>query len=314
MRAVRNSGGSVHVVDVDEPAGPGVLVQVAAVGICASDLKYLRMGSEQIAGHELSGTLEDGTAVAVEAIFGCSSCPRCERGSYNLCDRGPTALGLTDPGGMCEWFRAPAHALTPLPAGLRPADASLVEPAAVAWHACRVGGVDPDARVAVVGAGAIGVLAAAVAQSMGANDVSLAARRPHQHTARERLGVGEPTSDHDVVIDCTGSEAGLFQSVALSRPGGTVVHLGAHDAGTRFPLLETFLREIAVKPSLGYSTHDGQREFAQAARMVADRPDLVDILITHRFGIDDAPQAFAVASDRSSGAFRVVVEPGGPSR
>jgi len=309
MRAVRNSGGAVQVVDIDEPDGAGVLIHVSAVGICASDLKYLQMGSEQVAGHELSGTVADGTAVAVEAIFGCSSCPQCERGSYNLCERGPTALGLTDAGGMCEWFLAPQHALTPLPRGLLASDASLVEPAAVAWHACRVGGVTPETRVAVVGAGAIGVLAVAAAQAMGAAEVTLAARHPHQHGARERLGVMEPTSDHDVVIDCSGSEAGLFRSVELARSEGTVVHLGAQEDSTTFPLLETFLREIVVKASLGYSTHDGHREFELAAQMLAGRPELADVLITHRFGLEDAEQAFATARDRSSGAFRVVVEP-----
>src|SRR5262249_38236595 len=156
----------------------------AVTGICASDLTYLHMGSTQIAGHEFAGTTEDGTAVAVEAIFGCGRCARCEEGSWNLCEQGPTALGMLDPGGMCEWVRAPSHALVPLPPGLDLADAAIVEPASVAWHSCHVGGVGPDTRVAVVGAGAIGVLAAASAQRMGAAEVAVEARHPHQHEAR----------------------------------------------------------------------------------------------------------------------------------
>src|SRR5581483_10251437 len=118
MKAVRNRPPGVEVVDVDEPDGDGHLVRVAATGICASDLNYLKYGSTQIAGHEFAGTLEDGTAVAVEPIFGCDACAECDAGSYNRCEKGPTAMGMLDPGGMCEWFRAPARAIVPLPPGL----------------------------------------------------------------------------------------------------------------------------------------------------------------------------------------------------
>jgi NADPH:quinone reductase-like Zn-dependent oxidoreductase len=135
--AVRNAPPSVEVVDVDEPEGVGELVRVVATGICASDLKYLRWGSTQIAGHEFAGVLEDGTAVAVEGFFGCGKCAQCEQGTYNMCTAGPpTAPGMLSPGGMSEWFRAPRHVLVPLPPGLDVADASLVEPGSVAWHSC----------------------------------------------------------------------------------------------------------------------------------------------------------------------------------
>ena len=100
MKAVRNAPPSVEVVDVDEPDGEGELVRVVATGICASDLKYLRWGSTQIAGHEFAGVLEDGTAVAVEGFFGCGQCEQCGQGTYNMCAKGPTAPGMLNPGGM----------------------------------------------------------------------------------------------------------------------------------------------------------------------------------------------------------------------
>jgi threonine dehydrogenase-like Zn-dependent dehydrogenase len=248
VRAVRNAPPTVEIVEIDEPDGEGELVRVAVTGICASDLNYLRFGSTQIAGHEFAGLLEDGSAVAVEAIFGCGRCPWCEEGSYNLCVEGPTALGMVDPGGMCEWFRAPAHALVPLPDGLQIADASLVEPAAVALHSCRTGGIQTGTQVAVVGAGAIGVLAAASAQALGAPDVALEARYPHQHEARERVGAATPTGNYDVVIETGGSESALHRAVELARPGGTVVVLGAYDAGTSWPHQQAFMREVAIRP------------------------------------------------------------------
>jgi threonine dehydrogenase-like Zn-dependent dehydrogenase len=309
VRAVRNAPPSVEVVEIDEPQGNGELVRVAATGICASDLNYLRFGSTQIAGHEFAGVTEDGTPVAVEAIFGCGECAQCEQGNYNMCERGPTALGMLDPGGMCEWFRAPRHALVPLPQGLAVEEASLVEPASVAWHACHLGPVGSETRVAVVGAGAIGILAAASAQAMGAPEVAIEARHPHQHGARERLGAATPTGDYDLVLETAGSESGLYRAVELVRRGGTVVHLGVYDPDTTWPHHESFMKEVALRPSLGYCGHDGRREFAEAADMLASRPELAQMLITHRFPIEDAAEAFRTAQDRSKGVFRVVVEP-----
>ncbi|MFI5040858.1 MAG: zinc-binding dehydrogenase [Acidimicrobiales bacterium] len=308
MRAVRNAPPGVEVVEMDEPEGVGELVRVAGIGICASDLTYLQYGSTQIAGHEFAGRREDGTAVAVEAIFGCGACPQCEQGSYNLCERGPTALGMLDPGGMCQWFRAPGHALVPLPPGLDLKDASLVEPASVAWHSCHLGHIGPETRVAVVGAGAIGILAAASAQTMGAPEVAVEARHPHQVEASARIGAVTPGTGYDVVIETAGSESGLHRAVELARPGGTVVYVGVYGDVT-WPHGQAFMKEVALRPSLGYCGHHGRREFSEAAAMLASRPDLPAMLITHRFPIEDAQEAYRVAQDRSKGVFRVVVEP-----
>ena len=309
MKAVRNAPPSVEVVDVAEPNGVGELVRVAAAGTCASDFKYLQYGSTQIAGHEFAGVLEDGTAVAVEGFFGCGKCDQCEQGTYNMCAMGPTAPGMLSPGGMSEWFRAPSHVLVPLPPGLDVADASLVEPTSVAWHSCHQGGVGPQSRVAVVGAGAIGILAAASAQQMGAPEVAVEARHPHQHEARERINAVVPTSGYDVVIETGGSESALQRAVQLARVGGTVVHLGAYAPGTAWPMDAAFVKEVALRPSLGYCSRYRRRDFVEAADLLAGRPELSTILITHRFPIDDAVEAFRVAQNRSTGVFRVVVEP-----
>ncbi len=309
MKAVRNAPPGVEVIDIDEPEGVGELVRIRGAGICASDLSYLRWGSTQIAGHEFAGQMQDGTAVAVEAIFGCPSCPQCDEGHYNMCERGVVGLGLTDPGGMCEWFRAPQRALVPLPEGLGVANAFLVEPASVARHSCHVGEVGPGSRVAVVGAGAIGILVAASAQSMGAAEVALVARHRHQHEAREMIGVEEPTDRYDVVIETGGTNGALHEAVALARTRGRVVYVGAYQDEGPWPYMEAFQREIAFVGSLGYSAHAGRREFAESADMLATRPELVETLVTHRFPIEDAAEAFRTAQDRSKGVFRVVVEP-----
>jgi threonine dehydrogenase-like Zn-dependent dehydrogenase len=309
MKAVRNAPPTVEVVEVDEPAGEGVLVRVSAAGICASDLSYLRWGSKQIAGHEFAGTLADGKAVAVEPIFGCADCSQCRLGSFNRCERGPTGLGMTDPGAMCEWFLAPQRALVPLPVGVEVKDAFLIEPASVAWHACHLGSVGPDTRVAVVGAGAIGVLAAVSAQTLGTERVALEGRYRHQHEARERIGADEPEGTYDVVIETAGSESGLHRAVELARPGGTVVYVGIYE-DISWPHNAAFTKEVALRPSLGYCGHAGRREFAEAADMLASRPEVAATLITHRYPVEEAERAFEVAGDRSQGVFRVAIDLG----
>jgi len=310
VKAVRNTPPSgVEVVDVGEPAGDGELIKVAAVSICASDFLYLRYGSTQVAGHEIAGTLEDGTPVAVEAIMGCSECEHCAAGNFQFCDTLlRTVPGMTIPGGMSEYYRAPRRALTPLPAGLALRDACLVEPGSVAWHAARLGGVGPGLRVAVVGAGGIGMLAAAAAQAMGAAEVSVVARHPHQHQAREAIGASVASGLYDVVLETGGSQESLHRAIELARPRGAVVYVGIFEH-TELPHSALALKEVALRPSLGYCAHAGRREFAEVADMLAARPELPGLLITHRYPIEDAVTAFATAADRAQGAFRVVVEP-----
>ena len=200
-------------------------------GICASDFAYLERGTTFILGHELAGVRADGTPVMVEGMFGCGVCEFCLEGRNNLCAQaGKKALGIMQDGGMVEQYRVPAHKLIELPRGLDLADASLVEPASVAWHGARLGGAGPGKRVAVVGGGSIGQLAATAAQTQGADDVVLEARYPHQHEIRERFGVAEPEADarYDVVIEAAGSASALQRATELLSPGGTIAVLGVH--------------------------------------------------------------------------------------
>jgi 2-desacetyl-2-hydroxyethyl bacteriochlorophyllide A dehydrogenase len=311
MKAVRAGNGGVAVVDVEEPPGSGELLDMSATSVCASDLGYVAMGFDKILGHELAGFREDGTAVVVEALYGCGICDQCRRGSYNLCPTHPQrALGVSIDGGMAEQFRVPPERLVPLPAGLDVRDACLVEPATVSWHALRLAGTGPGQRVAVVGGGALGLLAVAGARRMGAEVVALEARYPHQREAGERLGaLAGATDEYDVVVEAAGTTASLDRAIELVAPRGTIVVPGVHLGTVELNWMPLFHREARVIPSLGYCGHEDGREMEDAAAMVADDPEIALALITHRFPIEDAAEAFRVAGDRSSGAIRVVIEP-----
>ena len=145
---------------------------------------------------------------------------------------------------------------------------------------------------------------------MGAEDVALEARHPHQKEAGERLGARIGTEGaYDVVVEAAGTTESLARAIELVAPGGTVVVLGVHLGTVELNWMPLFHREARIIPSLGYCRHDGGREMEDAAKMLADDPEIVRTLITHRFPIEDASEAFRVAGDKGSGAVRVVIEP-----
>lgn len=311
MKAVRSVEGQPTVVDVEEPPGTGELLEMTATSICSSDMMYMRYGSTHILGHELAGFREDGSPVVVEAAHGCWTCELCRRGAYHLCpEMSKGALGMFADGGMVEQFRMPADRLVDLPSGLDVRDAPIVEPAAVSWHALQLAGTGPGTRVAVVGAGALGLLAVAGARRLGAEDVALVARHPHQFEAGERLGARTTTDGtYDVVVEAAGSPEGLATAIDLVAPQGTVAVVGVYVGNVEIPWGPLFQREAKLAPSRGYCAHGGHREIEDAAAMVAADPEIARTIITHRFPIEDAPEAFRVAADKRSGAIRVVIEP-----
>jgi threonine dehydrogenase-like Zn-dependent dehydrogenase len=95
----------------------------------------------------------------------------------------------------------------------------------------------------------------------------------------------------------------------IVAPGGTIVVLGVHFGPVQLNWMPLFHKEARVIPSLGYCAHENGREMEDAARMLAQDPDIARALITHRFPMEDAAEAFRVASERASGAVRVVLEP-----
>ena len=311
MRAVRCPDGIPTVVEVPAPSGEGVVVEVASAGICGSDLHLLDLGLTATFGHEIAGRLPDGKPVAVEPLAPCRACAPCRAGDYHQCALGPAIVfGVGRDGGMADKVLAPVSSITPLPGGIDPNDACLVEPLAVAVHGVRRGGVGGTDRVAVIGGGTIGLMALVAAQHCGA-EVDLAARHDRQREAAERLGAGEVDGDgYDLVIEAAGSASALADAVNRCRPGGTVVLLGSYWDGTvEMPGLSITMKEVTLIPSVMYNRVGPSRDFDTAAAVLAARPELPAAVITHRFPLDAAGDAFTTARDRRSGAIKVVLEP-----
>jgi 2-desacetyl-2-hydroxyethyl bacteriochlorophyllide A dehydrogenase len=314
MKAVRCVEQRAQVVTVPAPAGEGVRVKVASAGICGSDLHLVAMWPlEATLGHEFAGYLSDGTAVAVEPLDPCWVCDPCRNGDYHRCVRGAAmVLGVGLDGGMAEECLVPESSIVALPTGLSPRDACLVEPLAVAVHGVRRGDVRPTERVAIVGGGAIGLCAVAAARAVGA-PVDLVARHDAQRAAGDRLGASPVTdgsaSAYDVVVDAAGTTESLQQCIDLAKPGARMILLATYWAGMQLPGFEVCMKEVNIIPAAQYNRLGPSRDVDVAAAILAANPAIPQSLITHRFPLEAAADAFATAADRRAGAIKVVLEP-----
>jgi threonine dehydrogenase-like Zn-dependent dehydrogenase len=309
MRAVRSTDHGPRVVNIEEPTGErGLVMEVAAASICGTDVRFMAKGPfDWTFGHEFAGTV-GGVPYAVEPMISCGICQPCLAGRTNQCSIQQGSLGLFADGGLADRVIVGEANLIPLPAGLDLMDASLVEPGAVAWHAVQRAKIQSGERVAVVGGGSIGLLVVAAARSQGIH-ADLSARHPHQQEAAERLGAGVVSGEYDVVIDAAGSESGLYSCGQMARPEGRVVILGVYDNLIPVSVAQTSQKELTWIGSMGYGRCGGVREVEAVAKMLAGNAEIAHTLITHRFSLDDAREAFRVADDRQSGVIKIVLHP-----
>lgn len=307
MRAIRCSSDSVRVVDVDRPSGPGVRVTVSHVGICGTDVAAVASGrcSDVILGHEIAGVLEDGTQVVIEPLDPCGACPACLAGNYNLCAEDRWFGGTRD-GGMADEIVVPGRCLVPVPDELPLRDACLAEPFAVALHGLRRAEARAGERIAIVGAGSIGLLTAAAAVELQC-EVYVQPRHEAQRRMARRLGasVADPADRFDLVVAAAGGSAGVASAVELACAGARVLVL-TEPRESFMPAAAAF-REVNAITSLAYAGN-GRREIEDAVNILARRPVLSE-LITHRFPLDRAAEAFRVAANRKTGSIKVVLEP-----
>lgn len=311
MRGVKMTTDGIRLVSpAGDPVEGTVRVTVASSGICGSDLHLASMGpSWAILGHEFSGTLDDGTAVAVLPVVRCGSCDRCLAGAESQCRNALGAMyGVSLDGGLADEAWVDPSCAVPLPDGLAVGHANLVEPLAVALHGIHRSGVVDGMRILVLGAGPIGLCAIAAARQLGAT-VDLEGHRVTRLAAGERLGASMAVgTDYDVVLDAAGTQGSLDRATEAARPGGTIGMLGTFWSPVELGL--TFqMKELTLLPSFTYGHHHGVQEFADATRVLRAAPDLPDALVTHRFGLDEAAEAFRVAADRDEDAIKVVVQP-----
>jgi threonine dehydrogenase-like Zn-dependent dehydrogenase len=310
VRAVRSTGAGIEVVEVDPDPSAGVRVSVVSSGICGSDLHLVSFGPLPVTlGHEFCGLLDDGTPVAVLPRLSCGTCVRCRTGNEQQCPSAlATAYGISADGGMADEAWVDPSCAHVLPPELPLENGCLVEPLAVAVHGVHRAGVRSGTRVLVIGGGPVGLCAVVAARAAGA-EVDILARHPARSRAGEQLGAGTSMGqDYETVLDAAGTQSSIDEAVERVRPGGTVGVLSTFwdtvALGMGFQI-----KEVSLVPSFMYGHHHSGDEFDHAARLLVDLPALPEVLISHHFPLDDGPEAFRVATDRSTEAIKVVLHP-----
>lgn len=338
MRALRAYGpGEIALEEVlrPEPGPDDVVVRVRACGICGTDLHWYHgafPAPPVCPGHEIAGDvaaaggnvreLREGDAVALEGIAGCGQCAACRSGSYHLC-RALGIIGMTLPGGFADYVCIPARHCFRTPPGLSSAVAALSEPLAVSVHGVRLAAPDMGARVLVLGAGTIGLMAVVAARAAGAGEVVVTARRPQQREAALRLGADRVFADTesaeldafardkpiDVVLETVGGTAAdtLTTAINTCRPGGTISVLGLFMG--MIPVAPALLlaKELTLKGSMVYNRRDGRADFEITQDLLAREQARLESVVTHRVPLDDAGRAFALAADKTSGSIKVAI-------
>jgi threonine dehydrogenase-like Zn-dependent dehydrogenase len=270
-----------------EPTFGEVLVDVAAVGICGSELEGFRSQSPfrvppLIMGHEFSGRRVDTRQrVAVNPLIACGTCDLCLRGQQNIC-RNRALVGIQRDGAFAERVAVPERCLYPLPDGLSLKRAALAEPLANAVHAFRLAQQhDPQPeRVGVIGAGMLGLAVGVVARTHGVPSVTVCDPSADRLESARRAGLdaveGVLEGEFDVIFDAVGSEATRRDSIARVRPGGSAVWIGLHGPQPGFDGLALIRAEQRVLATFAYVDRDFRAALALAAEIdvdwVAERP------------------------------------------
>lgn len=316
---------------------PGeTLLDVAAVGLCGSDLHYYKdggIGSAVIAapfvpGHEFSGWLTEdlpelgltrGALVAVDPNQACGQCEHCRSGHPNLC---PEVVFIGAPphdGAMTERIWVPKSQIVPVPDNFSPSEAVMLEPLGVAIHAVDLAKPRLLERVALIGCGPIGLLILQVLRTAGVGEILACDPQPHRRELALKLGAskaGASVADitewtkgegMPLVIEATNAPEGFRDAIRAARIGGRVVLVGIPDGDSYvIPAAEARRRGLNIK----FSRRMGH-VYPRAIELVALGKVDVEAVVSHRFPLAEGPAAFRRHADNEDGMVKSMIYPGG---
>lgn len=326
---------AVRRIDVPAVPGPSTRVALGACGICGSDVRYYRgenpwamhtLGyhvdspANMVLGHEVSGTrADDGRRVAILAYKACGRCPSCLGGHENLCEEmehfGHSAgWGVRDyyPGGMSEVFDIWEEFAYPIPDSVSFEAATFLDGLAVAVHATDMAEIEAGSTVGIVGLGPIGMLAAQVAQSRGAavfgcdtGTVPIRLAGTVGIDQKVHGNASELRGSFDAIIDTVGTDRSIVEGLQTLAKRGRLVLLAVHPDPIPLPLTS-----LSGERRILTSANNRYRDFPRAIELLDSGAVTVDPLVTHRFPLERAREAFDVMlAKEEQGAFKVVLVP-----
>jgi len=323
---------------IPEPGHGEVRLRIEACGLCGTDLRFYHAGpifSGTAPGHEMMGSIDElgdgvvgfatGDRVVVEPLLSCGRCDYCRNGRDSICPE-LQVFGIHRDGGFAEFVTLPAKRLFRVPDGIDPHVAALAEPMAVAVHGLRLGSLQPGQRVLVLGAGTIGLMTAQAAAALGAGEVVLTARYPHQAELGRHLGADRVLTEDeaspgglqklgseapiDLVVETVGGTADTLRGAATAvRPGGAISVLGLFDGEITLNALPLFLKENSLVWSNCYGRTPDGADFAAAVDIVAKHRDALGPVVTHRVPLNEIEHAFELAGDKTAGVVKVSIHP-----
>jgi threonine dehydrogenase-like Zn-dependent dehydrogenase len=338
MKAVKIEGPKkLTVSDVPVPRANGerVLIRVKTSGICGSDLHIWEEGARAglIMGHEFGGTVEHpgsredlapGDRVTVIPLNPCGECPWCLNSEYHTCrysfKRG--IPGVTSAGAYAEYFSARPDMVRRLPGTVGDAEAAMIEPAAVGFHAVHLAGIKPGDKVLIVGGGVIGCMCAMWARLHGASFIGMS--EANESRGRKALEFGDihalfdakdpeltstmrTTADgmFDKAVDCSASASGINAAVNVLNNQGTLILVGISYSPVPIMTLPVCLKELRIIGDIGYSIPEFEHVIGMMARRVIHTERFIDSSI----GLEDVQGVFERLSSGNAPETKILIRP-----
>ena len=332
MKAIRLH--AIHDLRVHDETAPTLqensrfdtLLKVTSTGVCGSDLHWFEEGgigdaklkAPLVLGHEFAAIAENGPykgrRVAADPAIPCGHCEQCLEGNSNLCNHVIFSGHGSQDGSLREYMLWPHENLHLLPDEVSDDDGAMLEPLGVAIHAVDLGHIKTGMRVGVFGVGTIGLLTQQVARAAGATEIYVSDRRQHRLDAAEELGAHHlyVADDHftesqavltdtqkrglDVVFECAGDNSAVESAIAACKPGGTVVLVGIPgDDRSSFTASTARRKGLTIRMSRRMKP-----VYPRAISLVQRGRVNVRALVSRRFPLDQAQQAFEVAQVRQA--------------
>lgn len=336
--------GDIRFEDVEEPdlQEGEVLIQVKVAGICGSDIPRIYQNGAYrhplIPGHEFSGmVLKTGNAVDTELkgqrvgifpLIPCKKCPPCGRKQYEMC-RNYSYLGSRRDGGFAEFAAVPEENLIRLPDNVSYEAAAMLEPMAVAVHAMRR--IDPcvSDRIAICGAGTIGMLLFLFLREAGMKDIFVFGNKDFQKQTLLRLGLSEDAycdvrkggtsqwlmertngQGADIFFECVGRNETLMQAVSQTSFSGRIMLVGnpAGNMSLEKAVYWKILRDqMTVKGTWNSSfTNDPADDWHYVMKRLKQKKVRPEELITHRFLPEQLEQGFHIMRDKTEDYIKIM--------
>jgi len=321
-------------VPVPEITDSQVLIKIMKIGVCGSDIhvyhgKHPFTAYPVTQGHEVSGEIVKlgknvtgftiGQKVTIQPQVVCGKCHPCTHGKYNLCEN-LKVMGFQTTGTASHFFAVDAEKVTVLPEELSFDEGAMIEPLAVAVHAVRRAGDVKGMKIAVLGAGPIGILVAQTAKGMGAESVMITDISGFRLKKAAECGVdfcvntkekdfGEALTENfgpdkaDVIYDCAGNNITIGQAIKYARKGSIIILVAVFAGMAQVDLAVLNDHELDLNTSMMYRNED----YIEAIRLVKEKKVSLKPLISKHFSFKDYLAAYQYIDANRETTMKVII-------